>query len=188
MRPRWHPAHQIHGSIKCMWIYFEQCPTSVRRHASESWRHGNRFRCTVDKQMRQSYRSTVRQTSRWHYNRLSRRTFFYFALKTCVYSRYTHILFEFLYLFIKIVDTEARYNDHSDPIVFGNIKSFIESINDPTKIQSILDIPLAQTALPKYLRQVMIWLSLLYLPNTYSEVTSITAFFMAGMKRHTVLR
>ncbi|KAG1790108.1 uncharacterized protein HD556DRAFT_1446460 [Suillus plorans] len=55
---------------------------------------------------------------------------------------------------VSIHDTEARYNDHADPIVFGNIKSFIESINDPTKIQSILDIPLAQTALPKYLRQI----------------------------------
>lgn len=64
----------------------------------------------------------------------------------------------FSYWLTNIVDIQARYNDHTDPIVFGNMRSFMESMNDTNKIQSILDIPLAQTTLPECLRQVITFL------------------------------
>jgi len=54
--------------------------------------------------------------------------------------------------FITIVDVLQRYIDYVHPTSTGTIKSFFEAMDDPTHIQCILDIPLAQVSMPELLR------------------------------------
>lgn len=49
-------------------------------------------------------------------------------------------------------DLMLRSKDHVNPTISGTISSFLDSIKDPSKIQCILDISLAQVTLPEPLR------------------------------------
>ncbi|KAG2353796.1 hypothetical protein BDR07DRAFT_1495650 [Suillus spraguei] len=49
---------------------------------------------------------------------------------------------------IKLSDVMARSIDHTKVTKVEVLESFLESINNPKKIQCVLDIPLAQTSLP----------------------------------------
>ncbi|KAG2081945.1 uncharacterized protein F5147DRAFT_783481 [Suillus discolor] len=53
-----------------------------------------------------------------------------------------------------IHDAQKRCHDHVNPTIQGNIHSFMKSMFDPTKIQCILDIPLAQISMPEALRNL----------------------------------
>ncbi|KAG2063549.1 hypothetical protein BDR04DRAFT_1123182 [Suillus decipiens] len=53
-----------------------------------------------------------------------------------------------------IHDVMIRSKDHVHPTKGGSVRSFFDAMNDPTKIQCILDLPLAHVALPKSLVQI----------------------------------
>ncbi|KAG1830502.1 hypothetical protein DFJ58DRAFT_736937 [Suillus subalutaceus] len=53
-----------------------------------------------------------------------------------------------------IHDVMMRSIDHVHPTISGTIESFFQSMDDPSKIQCILDLPLSQAAMPKSLRNI----------------------------------
>ncbi|KAG1825323.1 hypothetical protein DFJ58DRAFT_738539 [Suillus subalutaceus] len=53
---------------------------------------------------------------------------------------------------VQVHDVEKRCHDHANPQIFGNIMSFFDSMHDPSKIQCILDVPLAHITIPDQLR------------------------------------
>ncbi|KAG1832554.1 hypothetical protein DFJ58DRAFT_848005 [Suillus subalutaceus] len=61
-----------------------------------------------------------------------------------------------------IHDMKKRCEDHVHPTITGSIGSFIESINDTTSIQCILDIPLAHVSLPDGLKCVATFWNVLH--------------------------
>ncbi|KAG2108259.1 uncharacterized protein F5147DRAFT_773843 [Suillus discolor] len=52
------------------------------------------------------------------------------------------------------LDVIMQSIDHVNPTINGTIESFFDSMTDPTSIQCILDIPLAQTSLPWALQNI----------------------------------
>ncbi|KAG1836251.1 hypothetical protein DFJ58DRAFT_735117 [Suillus subalutaceus] len=55
---------------------------------------------------------------------------------------------------VDIHDVRKRCNDHVNTTITGTIGSFFTSMNDPTKIQCILDIPLAHVSMPYGIMQL----------------------------------
>lgn len=55
-------------------------------------------------------------------------------------------------LFMRSIDVGQRCGDHAKPHIFATIKSFFEGMDDPSKIQCILDVPLAHISPPEQLR------------------------------------
>lgn len=56
---------------------------------------------------------------------------------------------------INCIDVMLRSFDHVNPKTSGTIKSFFDAMTDSTRIQCILDLPIAQVSLPEPLRWVV---------------------------------
>lgn len=63
-----------------------------------------------------------------------------------------------LKLLMNMIDVRKRCNDHVNTPITGTIGSFFTSMNYPTKIQCILDIPLAHVSMPDCLMYVLFFL------------------------------
>jgi hypothetical protein len=105
----------------------------------------------------------------------------------CIHGTQTRFFLHMASL-ITPIDMMLRSRDHVNMKTTGTIDSFFDAMMDSTRIQCILDLPLAQTSLPERLRYARhISLSFQRLKQHHTEISTM-ASFMDGTKRRIQFR